>query len=198
MISIYSTIEKNIQLSNLNFIDNFCSLADEVVISSQHESIINTLNSFVKKDNFKAIKYTKDINNNICYVSDLLNFALEETTMPVKVCLNMFEQIPINQKVIWHDMAKILLTDNVPSYAIPLISIKNNEYTYVKSKWYMHKSGIMRGSPVIDDGSIDTTDCLTLIDDSKHLVPFRSLPTQSTELKNGRLPFVVQNAKINI
>lgn len=209
MISIYSSAF-NLIKNNFDYffsINKFCSFADEVVISvnSSQDDTLDTLIMLTKKYSNLIIVPT-----NVPYSDPLLdgkvkNLALQNTTQPIKIGLDMDEYIPLWQKNIWYYLASLLLSDkNFLCYMIPSINLYGDCYHYssITPKWYMHKSGLFRG-PVnfakIENGYIDTnkSDTCELIDPNGNLVPSKMTPADIIHLRSSRLPFVVHTGYLS-
>jgi hypothetical protein len=209
MISIYSSAF-NLIKNNFNYlfaINNFCNIADEVVIcvnTSQDE----TLNLLQKeKNNYSNLKI---IPSDISYKDPLLdgkikNTSLQNTTHKIKIGLDMDEYIPLRQKPIWISLAQQLLSDNCFCYMIPSLNLYKDidHYFSITPKWYMHKSGLFRG-PVNfakkNNGFVDThkSDTCELIDDNGNLVASKMTPYDIEALRTNRLPFVVHTGYLSL
>ena len=209
MISIYSSAFNLIQnnFDYISTINNFCSIADEVIICV-NTSQDNTLEAL------KQISYNnlKIITSEISYDDPLLdgkikNHALQNTSEkhPIKIGLDMDEYIPLWQKDIWLYLANQLINDSCSCYMIPSINLykDSDHYFSITPKWYMHKSGLFRG-PVNfarkADGHIDTTksDTCELIDVDGNLVISKMTPYDINVLRNNRLPFVVHTGYVSL
>lgn len=209
MISIYSSafnLIKN-KFDYHSTIDRFCKIADEVIIAVNNS----------EDETYECIqKLTKDyynlkiINTNFSYEDPLLdgkikNSALQESTMSIKIGLDMDEYIPLWQKNIWLLLAHNLLEDKCLCYMIPSINLYKDEHHYfsITPKWYMHKSGLFRG-PVNfgkkENGLIDTSksDTCELIDSHGNLVYSKVTPTQIESLRNNTAPFVVHTGYLSL
>jgi hypothetical protein len=211
MISIYSSAF-NLITNNFNYIfaiNNFCNIADEVVISV-NTSQDNTLEELEKQqDKFSNLKI---ISSEISYDDPLLdgkikNYALQNTShnTPIKISLDMDEYIPLWQKPIWLNLATQLLQDTCLCYMIPSINLfkDKNHYFSITPKWYMHKLGLFRG-PVNfarkNNGYIDTnkSDSCELIDANGNLVPSKTAPCDIESLEKHNLPFVVHTGYLSL
>lgn len=209
MISIYSSA---FNLINNNFdylfiIDNFCNISDEVVIAvnTSIDSTYEILSKLCSK-----YKNLKIIDTNFSYDDPLLdgkikNEALQSSTMPIKIGLDMDEYIPIWQKNIWISLSNQLLKDDCLCYMVPSINLyKNCEYYFsITPKWYIHKSGLFRG-PVNfakkQNGFIDTSksDTCELIDSYGDLVYSKMCPSNIELLREEKYPFVVHMGYLSL
>jgi hypothetical protein len=109
-------------------IDNFCKIANEVVIAV-NRSEDSTL------EEIKALPYNnlKIIESNISYDDPLLdgkvkNIALQNTNEEFKIGLDLDEYIPLNQKNIWENLAYQLRLDEAQCYMIASLNL----YKYIK------------------------------------------------------------------
>lgn len=208
MISIYSSAFNLIKNRfNIKFhIDNFCHFADEVVVAV-NTSVDNTLEFLLEAS--KTYKNLKIIPVKISYSDPLLdgkikNIALQSTSMPCKVGLDMDEFIPIEQKNIWYNLASILLGEKHMSCMIPSVNLYKNLDCFfsITPKWYLHKSGLFRG-PVNyaykSNGHIDTnkSDTCELIDQNGNLVPSLITPCDINDLRSGNYPFVIHTGYLS-
>lgn len=209
MISIYSSAF-NLIKNNFDYmfaIDNFCSIANEVVICV-YTSIDDTLTTLQDQQN----KYSnlKIISSDISYDDPWLdgkikNEALQNTSCDIKIALDMDEYIPLWQKNIWTELASMLLKDDCLCYMIPSINLYKNKdhYFSITPKWYMHKSGLCRG-PVNfarkNNGYVDTSksDTCELIDTNGNLVYSKMTPYDIESLRHNNLPFVVHTGYISL
>lgn len=203
MISIYSSAF-NLIKNNFNYkfsIDNFCNICDEVVIAV-NTSEDNTLDIL---KNISTTKYNnlKIIETNFSYNDPLLdgkikNTALQNSSMPIKIGLDMDEYIPIWQKDMWYALADILSNDSCDCYMIPSVNLYKDcdHYFSITPKWYLHKSGLFRG-PVNfakkEDGHIDInkSDTCELIDAKGDLAKSKISQIEIEALQTHQHPFVV-------
>ena len=209
MISIYSSAF-NLINNNFNYlfaIDNFCNISDEVIIAvnTSADDTFEVLNELCSKH-----KNLKIIDTNFSYDDPLLdgkikNAALQSSTMPIKIGLDMDEYIPIWQKNTWISLANKLLNDNCLCYMIPSINLyKNYDYYFsITPKWYMHKHGLFRGPvnfAIKNDGKIDTgkSDTCELIDINGNLVHSKITPHTIEDLRTKLFPFVVHTGYLSL
>jgi hypothetical protein len=209
MISIYSSAF-NLVKNNFNIrfhIDNFCAFADEVVIavnSSTDETLA------VMTDLAKVYSHLKILSTDFSYTDPVLdgkikNHALQATSMPCKLGLDMDEYIPLQQKQLWHHLAQTLGTSAHQCYMIPSVNLyKDRDHFFsITPKWYLHKTGLFRG-PVNyaykEDGYIDTSksDTCELIDAQGNLVFSAMTPSTIGELRSGLYPFVVHTGYMSL
>jgi len=210
MISIY-TSAFNLIKNNFDYkfaINNFCQIADEVVIcvNSSEDDSLNTLSK--ECNSFNNLKI---ISSDISYDDPLLdgkikNTALQSTSNnPIKIGLDMDEYIPLWQKDIWKMMAEMLIQDSCMCYMIPSINLYKDylHYFSITPKWYMHKSGLFRGAVNFakkNNGYIDTnkSDSCELIDIDGNLVASKMTPSDINLLRNHNLPFVVHTGYVSL
>jgi hypothetical protein len=211
MISIYSSAF-NLLINNFNYkfaLDNFCNIADEVVVCV-NTSDDETLSSLQIEQ--KTYPNLKIITSNISYDNPQLdgqikNTALQATSInnPIKIGLDMDEYIPLSQKYLWQDLAFNLLHDDCLSYMVPSINLyrDKNHYFSITPKWYIHKTGLLRGPVNFAkklDGFIDTqkSDGCELIDSFGNLVSSKITPYDIESLRSGGLPFVVHMGYLSL
>jgi hypothetical protein len=209
MITIYSSAF-NLIINNFDYklaIDNFCNIADEVVIcvNSSKDDTLETLQN-ISYSNLKIIS------SNISYEDPLLdgkikNTALQNTSylFPIKIGLDMDEYIPLWQKSIWISLAQQLMQDDCACYMIPSLNLYKDidHYFSIKPKWYMHKNGLFRGVVNFakkDNGFVDTnkSDTCELIDSNGNLVYSKMIPYDIEALRTNRLPFVVHTGYLSL
>lgn len=189
--SIYSSAF-NLIKNGFNYHDalkNFCSFADEVVISV-NKSEDDTMTELAKcQSTYKNLVL---VSCDISYSDPLLdgkikNEALQATSKNIKIGLDLDERVPLRHKSKFIELASQLLNDNVDCYMIPSIdlygsyeTVKADSSVFNAKKWYMHKGGLKRG-PVIwatnSDGTVDTSksDTCELIYDNGHLTTYKAI-----------------------
>jgi len=208
MFSIYSSAF-NLIKNNFDYratINNFSSFAEEVVIA-----INKSEDETLEKIKDLKISNLKIVEANISYEDPLLdgkikNLALQNTTLPLKIGLDMDEYIPLWQKSMWINLGSQLLEDNeADCYMIPSLNLYRNEdeYASINPKWYLHKSGLIRG-PVffgLKQGNfldIEKSDGCELIYPDKTLARSRIAPTDIDILRSNQAPFVVHTGYLSI
>lgn len=209
MISIY-TSAFNLLKNKFNYefsIKQFCLFATEVVVS------VNTS----EDDTVSALLDLKSVFNNLIivesdfdYADPLLdgkikNNALQNTTMPIKLGLDMDEYVPVQQKELWKQLAQQLLKDDCSAYMIPAINLYKDwdHYFSITPKWYLHKSGLFRGAVNFarkENGTIDTSrsDSCELIDNNGNLVPSKMSPADIDTLRSLVFPYVIHTGYLSL
>ena len=186
MFSIYSSAF-NLVKNNFDYkeaVDNFCKFAEEVVIAvnTSEDNTLEALQSLSSEyDNLKII--STDLSYEDPFVDGKIkNEALQATTQEFKIGLDMDERIPSYSKYSWINLASTLRFSNTNGYLIPSInlwgdkeSIRWDNKENIKFKWYLHKSGLYRGThkeAIKDDGHVDIekSDTCDLIDSEGNLV----------------------------
>jgi len=210
MFSIY-TSAFNLIKNRFNYkfaIESFSKFADEVIIAvnTSEDNTTNKILDFI-------IRHTRNvfiIETNIDYTDPLLdgkikNTALQGTSKPIKIGLDMDEYIPLWQKPIWENIANQLQYSPAKSIMIPSVNLYKDKdhYFSITPKWYMHKEGLYRG-PVNfakqKDGTIDTSksDTCELIDENGNLVYSLQTPNDINSLQSNNFPFVIHNGYLNL
>lgn len=182
MISIYSYIPDT--TNNFNFINSFCSFGKDVVFTVSDKLLYEKIKSFNYSNlQIEYISYTN--------LSEAYNSALLLTKNPIKICLEPKEYIDIQYKILWYDLASLLINDKVESYAIPLF---NSNMEYITSKWFIHKDGCIRGKPIDTPETYDKySNGMDLIStDTKDIVSFKATPIHLNEQTMKQFPFVLQ------
>jgi hypothetical protein len=210
MFSIYSSafnIIKN-DFEYESFINNFCQFAEEVVIAVNRS----------EDDTFNALKCLQAKNNNLKIISTdfsyddplldgkIKNEALQNTSNPIKIGLDLDEYIPTNQKESWIDFGKLLISNkNAGCIMIPSLNLYKDKdhYSSIGRKWYLHKEGYQRGAVNFarkDNGTVDTSksDTCELIDINGNLVPSLVFDNSIESLRSGSVPFVVHAGYIDL
>lgn len=188
MFSIYSTIFNiDKEFYSKDFIEdalfNFRSFVGnngEIVFSIPKEEKSAKNISILEKYGCKIVFV--DINKeDILFVGKLKNIALQFTTFPAKVGLDLDERIPLRHKNRWENFFRTFDIYNYGTLFIhsldlwcDIFSIKNDLSFYEnKFKWYMHKDGLFRGvvnfAKTKDGIDISKTDTCELIDSSGNL-----------------------------
>jgi hypothetical protein len=209
MISIY-TSAFNLLKNKFNYefsIEQFCLFATEVVVC------VNTS----EDDTTGALLDLKSVFNNLTivesdfnYTDPLLdgkikNYALQNTTMPIKLGLDMDEYVPLWQKELWKQLAQQLSKDDCSAYMVPSINLYKDwdHYFSITPKWYLHKSGLFRGAVSFarkENGTIDTSrsDSCELIDRDGNLVSSKMSPTNIIALRSLIFPYVIHTGYLSL
>lgn len=211
MISVY-TSAFNILANKFpyeTYLKYAIQFADEVVIAV-NKSTDNTID-VLRQSNCKIVEC------DIPYDDPLLdgkikNIALQNTTQPIKVQLDLDEYIPTSQRMLWRILGEQLLNDhNVSALFLPVIDLyKDMDHCKsINAKWYMHKAGLFRG-PVnfgkLNNGHVDInkSDTCELIDQNGNLIPAISLMRNGTiaeklfYIKSQNLPFVIHTGYLDL
>jgi len=183
MFSIYSTAF-NIIINKFDYEDaikNFCSFAEEVVISvnkSEDDTLEILQGLSAHHPNLKLVPC--DISYDDTELDGkLFNLALQETTRPYKINLGLDHRIAPRQKENWEILAEhIKKTNKIRAAFIPSINLVGDENHWdgeYNQMWFLHDSGLKRG--VVDfarnpDGSFDPSksDSNELVDENNKLV----------------------------
>ena len=181
-------------------LDKFSLFSEELVIGTTAFSNDNTVELLKEytttKDNVKVI-ITEFSLESPTFDGDIKNAALQETTQPAKILLDLDEFIPLSQKPLWIKYFEILQKSNSDGFLIPSINLCRDMYHYkdIGYKFYLHKSGLRRGvwkyamnrDESIDISKSDTTEPITSLGD---LGKFDMLPNDINILKTGEIPYV--------
>lgn len=156
MFSIYSCAF-NVVKNNFDYmgaVENFCSFADEVVISV-NKSRDNTLEELQRLQ--KEYSNLKLIEADVSYEDPeldgkLFNLALQNSTQEFKIILGLDHRIPLYQKRTWESLAYQIRFSQFESCMIPVLDLWGSEKkirwdseSNVKFMWFLHKSGLHRG-----------------------------------------------------
>lgn len=209
MLSIYSSAF-NLIKNNFDYktsIDNFCNLANEVVIAinKSEDETFESLKSFLSIYNNLKILQTDISYDDPLLDGKIKNEALQATSEEFKIGLDMDEYIPIQQKEMWENLAYQLRFDDVDCYMMPSLNLykDKNHYFSITSKWYLHKSNLYRG-PVNfgrkNNGTVDIakSDTCELIYQNGELVKSKFLPNDIQLLRQKNVPFVVHTGYLNL
>lgn len=140
------------------------------------------------------------------------NAALQETTRPFKIGLDLDEHIPLWQRPLWENMARALEQTPVKALFIPSVDLYSSadRVSAIGQKWYLHKAGCFRGTVNFarrEDGTHDVTrsDSCELIDTEGNLVMaysvspnFQDLDSRIKFLESGEAPFVVHTGYLDL
>jgi glycosyltransferase involved in cell wall biosynthesis len=186
MFSIYTSVFNLVKnrYDCYDAVKNFSQFADEVVICLNQST--DNSDEILKRcaDNFQNVKIIKtDYKlDDPFIIGNTKDAALQNTTKPIKIGLDIDERLPLWQKPLWLNCAQALINSNFLACFIPSLNLYNSittvsdDYTTTASqKWYMHKPGLKRG-PVnfgkLPDGTINThlSDSTELINKDGNLV----------------------------
>ncbi len=221
MFSIYSSafnLIKN-QFDYEGAIKNFCSFADEVVIAV-NTSVDCTFERLVQLqkayDNLVLIE-TSFSYQNPAFDGLIKNAALQHTTEPLKIGLDMDERISLDNKSAWVEYANYL-SDSIHGKAlfIPVIDLFRDHahYKSIGQKWYLHTKGLKRGVVNFakkENGKIDIekSDTCELLNQDDSLVLSLGMPIPRSKsyldfIKKNSIPYVVHigyldtNRRVNV
>lgn len=189
MFSIYSTAF-NVVKNNFDYeeaIDNFCSFAEEVVISvNQSED-----NTYEELSRLRDEKYSnlKLLPATVSYEDPridgkLFELALQSTTQEFKIILGLDHRIPLYQKASWEKLAYDMRFAQFDAYMIPVLDlwgdenkVRWDEENNIQMMWFLHKGGLHRGVvnfAKLDNGKFDPSksDSNELIYEDGELVNF--------------------------
>lgn len=210
MFSIYSSafnIIKNDFEYGL-FIDKFCEFAEEVVIAvnKSEDDTLDALQGLQVKNNNLKIISTEFSYKDPLLDGKIKNAALQSTSNPIKIGLDLDEYIPINQKKSWISVSKLLVSNKTTGCVmIPSLNLYKDEdhYSTIGRKWYMHKGGYQRGAVNFarkENGTVDTSksDTCELIDIHGNLIPSIAFDNSVEALRSGHVPFVVHAGYVNL
>lgn len=124
----------------------------EEVVVAVNKSDDNTLAKLLAfADSRLKIVETDFSYDDIRFDGAIKNAALQASTQPVKIQMDLDEYIPLSQKPKWESYAKKLLSfGNVDCFLIPSIDLygspdKIRAHTDIGVKFRMHKAGFYRG-----------------------------------------------------
>lgn len=178
---------------------NHTRLTDETVvaINTSEDGTLEAVKAFAERnDKIKVIE------TDFSYLDPDLdgkikNAALQATRYDVKVGLDMDEVVNPAQKKRWYGAGQILLEQEFQAFFIPVIDLYENIYHYksLGQKWYMHKSGLYRGTVNFaknPDGTHDVnkSDSCELIDERGNLVESRSMVSLSTDAEETIVRYI--------
>lgn len=204
MISVYTQFY-NVKKYNIDYksaLKNFEQIADEVVVAVNTTKGDRTYASIKKwAQNHSKIKVVecKYKYDDIEFDGKVKDFALKNTTLPIKVQMDGDERFDLNRPEMFHTLANhMMFHSDINGIMTPSIDLwgdlkkvrKNHRAGF---KFRIHKAGINRGVPnfaKFPNGKIDTTksDTTEPIDENGNLIQFH--PTcapdslEPTNLKN--------------
>ena len=163
MFSIYNSSFNLIKMgfNYQEMLDNYCSFAEEVVISinTSEDGTYEALKEYSEKKEYKNLKLiTSAFNyNDPFFDGKIKNNALKYCTRQFCILLDADERIRVSQKKEWIKYANFLKEDKeADALFIPVIDLfyKENYAMNIGCKWYLHKNfiGIERG--VVDFAKI--------------------------------------------
>lgn len=179
---------------------NFCSFADEVVISTlnDNDDSYNILNSIRDYSNLKIIlsdkqQFTPEFDGAI------KNDALQACSGDVLIGLDCDERVRLKDKNKWLRTANLLADNRWSAVMIPVVDLYGclEKFSSIGSKWYMHKSGLKRGVVKYakrPDGTHDTeiSDSCELLDDDNNLVPSWPLLGHGLSNPEDNLKYIIE------
>lgn len=191
-----------------NTLDKFSEFATELVIGTSNDSKDNTINLLkdyvYSKDNVKLVETDFKLSS-ATFDGEIKNAALQATTQPGKILLDLDEFIPLSQKDLWIKYFNLLQESNVDGFLIPSINLCGSLQTYrnISYKFYLHKAGLSRGVwkyAQNRDGSIDISksDTTDPIDKFGNLGKFNMLPNNIETLRTGEIPYVFHKWAVDL
>lgn len=191
-----------------NTLDKFSEFATELVIGTTNDSNDNTINLLkdyvYSKENVKLVETDYRLDS-ATFDGEIKNAALQETTQPGKILLDLDEFIPLSQRNLWIKYFKLLQESNYDGILIPSVNLCGSLNTYkdIGYKFYLHKAGLKRGvwkyaqnrDGSIDISRSDTTEILTLTND---LAKCNMLPNNIETLRTGEIPYVFHKWAVDL
>lgn len=160
-----------------------CAFAEEVVVAlnTSEDGSLEALQKIAAEcPNLKIIQ-TSFSYDDIRFDGAIKNAALQATTQPVKIQMDLDEYIPLSQKDRWIQYGnKLLELNGIQCLLIPSIDLYGSTETIkavseIGNKFRMHKAGLYRGITrsawVGDKIRTDISDTTELIDANGDLVP---------------------------
>jgi hypothetical protein len=181
MISVY-TSAFNLVKNSFNYqvtLDNFLSLADEVVVAvnTSEDDTLAQLKDFAVMHGALKVIETAFKYDDISFDGAIKNAALQATTHPVRIQMDLDETFVPSHKPRWRKYAQKLLDSKVDCYLIPTIDLWG-DCDHIRAdkdtgyKFRMHKGGLKRGiwykarvGDYINTRMSDTGELLTMMDD---------------------------------
>lgn len=222
--SIYSSAF-NLIKNNFNYefhLANFCCIAEEVVIAvnTSEDNTLEELRRFAKNSDLPKLRI---LSCDFSYEDPQLdgkikNFALQNTTKPAKINLDMDEYIPFWQKELWDTLyeryASFFDFKEEFSFFVPSLNLYKdvNHFYDINKKWYFHGVNCHRGVvnfAKLENGrhDISKSDSCELIDADGNLVKTYDIISHFGQLEESELlslleskiiPFVVHTGYLNI
>lgn len=189
-------------------LDRFYEFGDELVIGTTSDSKDNTINllNYYIKDKSRAKLIITDFSlNSPTFDGDIKNAALQATTLPAKILLDLDEFPLLCQKEIWISFYHFMISQGAECMALPSINLCGDMYHYkdIAYKFYLHRDGLHRGvvkHAKKQDGSInisisDTTEPLNSDDELPKII---TVENNINYLKTGRVPFVFHKWAVDL
>lgn len=195
-------------------LSNFCEFADEVVVAvnTSEDDTLVSIRAFAESLERLRIIQTDFGYDDPDLDGKIKNAALQATNEPYKIGLDLDERVRLEDKEKWRNFISYFMYDQVDAIMLPVINLykEKERYKDIAQKWYLHRTGLFRGTfkqAKRKDGThdISTSDSCELIDKDGNLV--RSLmlvdPNQPNEvklqlIKNNGLPFVIHYGYIDL
>ena len=217
MISIY-TSAFNVVKGDFDYksaIENFCSFADEVVvtINTSEDKTLQVFQNLALLYKNLFILQTNFLYTDPGLDGKIKNAALQACTNDICIQLDLDERIPLSQKHLWYNLAGDLLNAQSHAVMIPVIDLfkDSKNIKSIGSKWYLHKrTGAYRGVvnfARLANGHHDTSksDSCELIDGWGNLLPSiyllnpqSDIHTKLLSIKQYNLPYVVHYGYLNL
>jgi hypothetical protein len=190
-------------------LDKFSNFATELVVGTTNDSKDNTINllkDYVdSKDNVKLVETDYRLDSAL-FDGQIKDAALQETTQPGKILLDLDEIIPLSQKNLWIKYFNILQkSPDIDGFLIPSINLCGSMNTYkdIGYKFYLHKDGLKRGVwkyAINKDESIDImkSDTTEPLDKFGNLGKFSMLPNNIETLRTGEVPYVFHKWAVDV
>lgn len=151
-VSAFNLIKNNFDYKKA--LKNFCTFSDEVVVAcnTSEDNSLEELKKLSKKSDYKnlvVIDTDFDYSDNR-FDGKIKNAALQATTKPLKISMDMDERFILQQRNLWDFYGKRLLETNFDCLAIPSIDLYGSLKTIRKNhnigiKFRLHRSGLFRG-----------------------------------------------------
>lgn len=189
-------------------LDRFSSFADELVIGTtafSNDGTIMLLERYCSRKSNARIVVTDFSLDNPLFDGLIKNAALQETTQPIKILLDLDEIILNKHKNLYYGLASYASSVGYDGVMIPSVNLCGDMYHYkdIGYKFYLHRGGLNRG--VVNyakkaDGSIDITksDTTELIDENGHLAKMIPVNNDISDLRSGKVPYILHKWAVDI
>jgi hypothetical protein len=219
MISVYTSA---FNVTKMAFdwqaaLENFLAIGDEVVVAV-NTSEDDTQDSFVKWVEERAEMPVKLVFTAFSYDDPDLdgkikNAALQETTYPYKLGLDLDEKINPKFKEQLKNLTSYFFYDKTDCIMLPVINLYKNRdhFKNISQKFYFHRAGLKRGTVNFAKRKYDNTHDITKSDSCEllesngelprcmYLIPPQASDYQKLQvIKQNNLPFVVHEGLLDL
>lgn len=189
-------------------LDRFYAFGDELCIGTTNDckdKTIELLQNYISDKPRAKLVITDFLCNGRLSDGQIKNAALQATTLPAKVMLDLDEVPVLSQKQLWIDYYNQMVAAGAECLMIPSINLCGDIYHYkdIAHKFYLHMAGLNRGvvnyakkeNEIVD---IKLSDGTEILNKDGNLPKIVTLSNDINMLKQYNVPYVFHKWGIDL